>query len=174
MKYIWKENNTNNLGHAWKHEWSRKNISTWKYSPTYQAHTPTVILKCKPKSGLSSRRQVVHPRPQTPQGESVAKPGTLLLIILSVVCKFDLQEVHNNLFNPLFKKNVRGHKHPREVDNSRNSSPNINHYIHSKYSQHPVLDNQCLINGRPPQAVPSPISRHINSGCITYQWSKHK
>ena len=32
------------------------------------------ILKCEPKSGLSCRRQVVHPRPQTPQGESVAKP----------------------------------------------------------------------------------------------------
>ena len=27
---------------------------------------------CESKSGLSCRRQVVHPRPQTPQGESVA------------------------------------------------------------------------------------------------------
>ena len=44
-------------------------------------------LKCEPKSGLSCRRQVVHPRPQTPQGESVAKPETPLLIILSIACK---------------------------------------------------------------------------------------
>ena len=36
----------------------------------------TLILKCEPKSGLSCRRQVVHLRPQTPQGESVAKPET--------------------------------------------------------------------------------------------------
>ena len=35
-----------------------------------------------------SRRQVVHPRPQTPQGESVAKPETPLLIILSIACKW--------------------------------------------------------------------------------------
>ena len=32
--------------------------------------------------------QVVHPRPQTPQGESVAKPETPLLIILSIACKW--------------------------------------------------------------------------------------
>ena len=48
---------------------------------------PTLILKCEPKSGLSCRRQVVHPRPQTPQGESVAKPETPLLIVLSIACK---------------------------------------------------------------------------------------
>ena len=46
-------------------------------------------------------RQVVHPRPQTPQGESVAKPETPLLIILSIACKY---EVHGNLFSPSFEK----------------------------------------------------------------------
>ena len=53
------------------------------------------------KSGLSWRRQVVHSRPQTPQGESVAKPETPLLIILSIACKY---EVHGNLFSSLFEK----------------------------------------------------------------------
>ena len=38
---------------------------------------------------------------QTPQGESVAKPETPLLIILSIACKY---EVHGNLFSPLFEK----------------------------------------------------------------------
>ena len=33
------------------------------------------------------------PRPQTPQGESVAKPETPLMIILSIACKY---EVHGN------------------------------------------------------------------------------
>ena len=44
-------------------------------------------VKCEPKSGLSCRRQVVHPRPQTSQGESVAKLETPLLVIRSIGCK---------------------------------------------------------------------------------------
>ena len=42
-----------------------------------------------------------HPWLQTPQGESVAKPETPLLIILSIACKY---EVHGKLFSPLFEK----------------------------------------------------------------------
>ena len=45
--------------------------------------------------------QVVHPRPETPQEESVAKPETPLLINLSIACNY---EVHGNLFSPLFEK----------------------------------------------------------------------
>ena len=41
-------------------------------------------------------RLVVHPRLQTPQGESVAKPEKPLLIILILVCKYDMKEVHGN------------------------------------------------------------------------------
>ena len=37
-------------------------------------------------------KQVVHPRSQTPQGELVAKPGTPLLITLSLICEFDIKE----------------------------------------------------------------------------------
>ena len=37
----------------------------------------------------------------TPQGESVAKPETPLPIIFSIACK---DEVHGNLFSPLFEK----------------------------------------------------------------------
>ena len=87
---------------------------------------------------------MVHPQPQTPQGESVAKPVTLLLIILSIVCKCDIKEVLGNQSNPLFKKRVCGRKHPWEVDNCRNSSPYIKHFILSKNWQHLVQDNQCL------------------------------
>ena len=43
--------------------------------------------------------QVVHPRPQTSQGELVAKPGTLLVITLSLVYKSDILEVQGNLSN---------------------------------------------------------------------------
>ena len=65
---------------------------------TYQL---SFILKCEPKSGR--RRQVVCPRSQTPQGESVAKPETPLLIILSIACKY---EVHGNSFSPLVAKQI--------------------------------------------------------------------
>ena len=44
---------------------------------------------------------MVHPRPQTPQAESVAKPETPLLIILSIAYKY---EIHGNLLSPLFEK----------------------------------------------------------------------
>ena len=52
-------------------------------SPLYQTYTPTVVQKQKP--GPPHRRQVVNPRPQTPQGDSVVKPEILLLDILSLV-----------------------------------------------------------------------------------------
>ena len=38
---------------------------------------------------------------QTPQGESIVKSETPLLIILSIACKY---EVHGKLFSPLFEK----------------------------------------------------------------------
>ena len=52
-------------------------INIWNLTP--KLHTNSHFW-CEPKSGLSCRRQVVHPRPQTPQGESVAKSETPLLI----------------------------------------------------------------------------------------------
>ena len=47
----------------------------------------------------------IYPRPLIPQGLSVAKPGTLLLIILSFVCKFDIKEVLGNLSISFSKRN---------------------------------------------------------------------
>ena len=39
---------------------------------------------------------------------SVAKLETLVELIFSLVCKSDTKEVHDNKFDPLFEKNVRG------------------------------------------------------------------
>ena len=47
----------------------------------YVQLTSWLCIQSGPKSGPSYRKQVVHPRPQMPQGEPVAKHGTLLLII---------------------------------------------------------------------------------------------
>ena len=40
----------------------------------------------------------------TLQGESVAKPGTPLPIILNIVCKSHIEQVRGNLSNPFFRK----------------------------------------------------------------------
>ena len=92
---------------------------------------------------------MVHLRPQTPQEESLAKPETHLLIILSLVCKYDMKEVHGNYTHPVFSKKVHGQKRPWKVDKCRKSSPYI---IVSKYWQHPVHKSSL-----------SPSVKHLNA-----------
>ena len=111
-----------------------------------------MFRKPKPKIGPPHRRQVVHPWPQTPQGESVAEPGTVLLIVLSLQNKFDIMMVHCNLSNLFvffvffFKKEVCRQKHPRKADKCRNNISYVNHFILSKYCQHPLQETsaQCI------------------------------
>ena len=50
---------------------------------------------------------MVHPRRQTPQGESVTRHGAPQLIMLSLVYIFDITEVHFNWSNPFFGKKAR-------------------------------------------------------------------
>ena len=81
--------------------WEYKALGLWKVyyrvnqitSFMHETYIPILILKCGPKSGLSCRRQVVHPRPQTAQGKSVAKPETPLLIILSIAWKYEVHVI---------------------------------------------------------------------------------
>ena len=142
-----------------KHAWNREPrqeiiIKIWNLTPSYQTYIPTLKLKCEPNSGLSCRRQVVHPRPQTPQGESIAKPETPLLIILSKACKY---EVHGNLFSPLFEKtksvdkNIFGRWLEIETAFQNKSIHNKERLSTSAMGQ-PVPEK-----GRPLQAIPSPI-----------------
>ena len=83
-----------------------------------------------PKGGRTCRRQVVNPRHQTPQGQSVAKPETP-----SWVARGSVSTVLNSIFSKkvqgqkqsgrlgivehqipsikvLFKTDTKGHKHP--------------------------------------------------------------
>ena len=50
------------------------------------------------------KKQVVHPRPQTPERRLDSQPGTRLLVILNLVCKFDIKEGHGNSSNPFSKR----------------------------------------------------------------------
>ena len=58
-------------------------------------HTGCHLKKHRPISGPTYRMQVVHPRSQTPQGESGAKPGTLLLIILNYYMSHGVTYINN-------------------------------------------------------------------------------
>ena len=112
---------------------------------------------------------MVYPRPQTPQGESVAKPETPLLIILSISCK----EVHGNMFSPLFEKqnawtkNILGGWLKIETASYTYKSIHNKQRLSTSGIGHPVLRK-----GRPPQAIPSSINRHIITCYVRYQGSK--
>ena len=99
--------------------------------------------KHMPKNGLSYRRQVVHQRPQAPQEGLVVKPETLPLNIPSLVCKSDIKEGHYILSNTLFRKNVRGQKHPRGIHVEKASQTLINHIEAYNTCKHSGQDNQC-------------------------------
>ena len=60
-------------------------------------------------------KQVVHSRPRTLQGESVAEQGTLLQIIIILVCECDIEELHGNLSHP-FKKVVERNIWGRQIN----------------------------------------------------------
>ena len=71
-----------------------------KYKKGFAIHyikpTAQLLLKSRfPKSGQAHNRQVVNPRHQTPQGQSVAKP-----------------ETDGATLNPIFWRKVQGQKHP--------------------------------------------------------------
>ena len=126
-------------------------------STLYQTYTPTVTLKHEPKSWRPHRRQVVHPRPQTLQGESVVKPETLLLIIPSLLYYSDINEGYRKVSKPLFEKIVFGQKHQREVEKAETVSPKLIVSI-LMYYQHLVKDNQC-----PERAGRHPFPRQLDS-----------
>ena len=94
-------------------------------STLYQTYIPTVTLKHEPISGRPYRSQVVHPRPQTLQGESVVKPETLLLIIPSLLCDSDINEGYRKVSKPLFEKIVREQKHQREAEKTETVSQTL-------------------------------------------------
>ena len=68
---------------------------TWKMSPFDD-------LNLNLKVDHNSRHKRIIHGPKTPQGETVAKPGTLLLMILNIIFKCDREEVRGNLSNPGF------------------------------------------------------------------------
>ena len=105
-------------------------------------HTNNLFYEHKPKSGPLYRRQAVHPPHETPQGDSVAKPGTLRLIILSSVYESDMKEVHGNCQircsrRKSVKRNILG-----RLINVETISQTLLSMLFKQYCQHPIHDNQ--------------------------------
>ena len=116
-------------------------------SQLYRIHTTFVIKKINLKVYHHTGGKWFI---QTSQGEPVAKSDRRLLIILSLVCKSGIKVAHFILSNPLFKKNIRGQKHPREVAKCGNGSPNISHVRYNNKYKHSVHNNHVVSgNGRP-------------------------
>ena len=57
---------------------------------------------------------------------------------LSLIRKYDINEIRGNLPNPFFKKKVRGNKHPGDVYKCTNSILYIYHSLLSEYCQDDV------------------------------------
>ena len=93
------------------------------------------LWKYKRRIGPNYNRQLVHPRLQTPQENSVAGPNTLTM--LGLVCETDAREVHGKLSKPLFANTVRWQKYPWEVDKCAEISF-MNKLKPNNYYQHPV------------------------------------
>ena len=56
-----------------------QNTRKWRYTIQYVKPTAQLVFKNRfPKGGPTCRKQVVNPRHQTSQGQSVAKPETPL------------------------------------------------------------------------------------------------
>ena len=115
---------------------------------------------------------MVHPRPQTPQGEPAANHETLLLIILRLTCKYDMKEAHCKLSKSLLK-NVRGQKHPRQVNKCRNSIPDINHIrqiinVNIRYRTISVQKRQATVGQKSKYNYMNPISYIYGNNLYIY------
>ena len=62
-----------------------------------------------PKDAPTYRWQMVNPRHQTPQGQSVANSS---VGYPSRESKHEIKESEGHMFNPIFKGNAQGRKHP--------------------------------------------------------------
>ena len=85
---------------------------TVKYTIHYVKPTAQLLYKNRfPKCGPTCRRQVVNPRHQTPQGQSVARPETPLQNSRSWVARFDIVGSDGTMMNQIFWKKVQGQNH---------------------------------------------------------------
>ena len=68
----------------------------------------------------------IHSPKHHEENQLLLKRITLLLIILTSVCKYDIKEVHGNWSNLFFKTKVHGQKHPIDglMQERRNSIAN--------------------------------------------------
>ena len=93
----------------------------WSYTIQYVKPTAHLVLKNRfPKRGPTCWRQVVNPRHQTSQWQSVAKPE-----YPSWVARCDMKGSDGTMLIPILRNNVQGQKHHGRWGNVEHQIPSI-------------------------------------------------
>ena len=128
--------------------------------------TAQLLFKIRfPKGGPTCRRQVVNPRHQTPQKQSVAKPEAPLHP--SWVARCDIKGSVSTVLNPIFSKKVQGQKYPGRWGIVEHQIPSINmlYKTNTKGHKHPSIrflskNKTQLVNQRKQKVALSPGTAH--------------
>ena len=136
------------------------------------------ILSIMSKGGPTCRRQVVNPRHQTSQGQSVAKPNSPAEYP-SWVARCDIKGSDCTRLNPIFWKKVKGQKHSVRwgIVEHQISSIKVLFKINAKRHRHPGIKllsskskTQLVNQGKQkvsfnPGSVHSPEIQSYRMGC---------
>ena len=142
---------------------------TWRYTIHYVKPTAQLVFKNRfPEGGPACRRQVVNPRHQTPQGQSVAKPETPLQNIQGWVARRYIKGSDGVMLNPIFWKKVQGPKHPGRWGIVEHQTPSIKVLFktNTKSHKHPdirLLSSESktqLVNQRKQKVALNPETEH--------------
>ena len=108
----------------------------------YVKSTAHLLFKIRfPKGGPTCRRQVVNPRHQTPQGQSVARPKKSPAEYPGWVARCDIKGSVSTVLNPIFSKKVQGQNCPGRWEIVEQQIPSIKVLFktNTKRHKHPSI-----------------------------------
>ena len=119
---------------------------------------------------IVERGQVIHPQPQTPQGQSFALPGTLLLIILIIVWKsYTATQCHKTLRTMTLQWRHNDHN---GVSNHHRLECLLNRVFRRKSKKTPKLRVTGFCEGSSPVTGEVPAQRASNAENVSI-WLRH-
>ena len=126
------------------YNWICQNTKKLRYTIHYVKPTAQLLLKSRfPKGGPTCRRQVVNPRQQTSQRQSVAKHETLMqnIQVEWIDDRCDIKGSDGTMLNPIFWKKVHGQKHPGRWEIAERQMPSVQMLFktNTKGHKHPSI-----------------------------------